>query len=170
MPTLDCGEDEGRMRAGSWQGITVRDLAGPDLPLRQRKASLSVRTEARRAVDLTGPLADWLRTIGAGDGLLTLFLRHTSAALTVQENTDPDVLADLGDALDRMAPERMRWRHDCEGPDDMPAHVKTSLLGVSLAIPVEGGRMALGTWQTVYCVENRASPHGREVALHYVGT
>lgn len=158
------------MRAGSRQGVTLRERAGPDLPLRQRKAMLSVRTEARGAVDLTTPLADWLRTCGAGDGLLVVFLRHTSAALTIQENTDPDVLADLADALDRMAPEQARWRHTCEGPDDMPAHVKSSLLGVSLAIPVEGGRMTLGTWQAVYCIENRASPHGREVALHYVGT
>lgn len=158
------------MRAGSWQAITLRDRDDPDLPLRQRKATLSVRTESRGATDLTATLAEWLRTSRAGDGLLILFLRHTSAALTIQENTDPDVLADLADALDRMAPERAPWRHDCEGPDDMPAHVKSSLLGVSLAIPVEDGRMILGTWQAVYCIENRASPHGREVSLHYVGT
>lgn len=158
------------MRAGSWQDITLREVGAPDVPLRQRRAALTVRTACREVVDLTSVLAGWLETIHAGDGLLVLFLRHTSAALTIQENTDPDVLADLADALDRLAPEQAGWRHDCEGADDMPAHVKSSLLGVSLSIPVASGRMALGTWQAVYCVEHRASPHGREVALHYVGT
>lgn len=139
-------------------------------PARQALARLTVPTGGRDSVDLTAALAGWLAGIGAGDGLVTLFLRHTSASLTVQENTDPDVLADLADALDRAAPASARWRHDQEGPDDMPAHVKTSLTGVSLAVPVVGGRPDLGTWQAIWLLEHRARPHRRIVTLHYLGS
>ena len=137
--------------------------------LRQAAGRLTGETRGRGFPDATARLAAWLAGIGAREGLLTVFIRHTSASLTIQENTDPDVLADLADALDRLAPAGARWRHDLEGPDDMPAHVKTSLTGVSLQIPVRDGRMELGTWQAVYVAEHRAAPHTRSLALHYLG-
>ena len=104
------------------------------------------------------------------DGALFLYLRHTSASLTIQENADPDVQRDLLTALRNLAPEGGGWIHTVEGPDDMPAHVKTMLTGVSLHIPVIGGRMALGTWQGIYLVEHRSQPHRRTVILQFVGS
>ena len=121
-------------------------------------------------MDITGRVRQWLDEAAAGDGLLTLFLRHTSASLTIQENADPDVLHDLTTALARLAPVDGGWRHDSEGPDDMPAHIKTVLTGVSVAIPVIDGKPALGTWQGIYLVEHRSRAHRREIVLHYQGT
>ena len=100
---------------------------------------------------------------------MTLFIRHTSASLTIQENADPTVLVDLTTALDRLAPEDAGWRHDTEGPDDMPAHIKTMLTGASLHIPVLGSELALGTWQAVYLIEHRRRPHRREIVLQFAG-
>ena len=100
---------------------------------------------------------------------MTLFIRHTSASLTIQENADPTVLVDLTTALNRLAPENAGWRHDTEGPDDMPAHIKTMLTATSLHVPVLGGALALGTWQAIYLVEHRARPHRREVVLQFIG-
>jgi secondary thiamine-phosphate synthase enzyme len=100
---------------------------------------------------------------------VTLFIRHTSASLTIQENADPTVLVDLTTALNRLAPENAGWRHDTEGPDDMPAHIKTMLTATSLHVPVLGRALALGTWQAIYLVEHRARPHRREVVLQFVG-
>ncbi len=136
----------------------------------QATARLAVATRGRGLVDVGADLAGWLDAIGAGDGLLTIFLRHTSASLTVQENASPEVLPDLVDALDRLAPRGRHWRHALEGDDDMPAHVKTTLTGVSLAVPVRAGRMELGTWQTVYVMEHRDRGSTREAALHFIGT
>ncbi|MFD2237090.1 secondary thiamine-phosphate synthase enzyme YjbQ [Aureimonas populi] len=133
-------------------------------------ARLTLRTAGRGMSDFTGELRRMLREHGAGDGLVTLFLRHTSASLTIQENADPDVRADLLDALDRLAPQDGPYRHTVEGPDDMPAHIKTVLSGVSLAIPVEAGEPLLGTWQGVYLVEHRARPHRREIVAHFIGS
>lgn len=153
---------------------TMRQLTGSDGPtaglLRQALGRVDVATRGRSFADATRAIQHWLDEIRAGDGLVTVFIRHTSASLTVQENTDPDVLADLADALDRLAPEAARWRHDTEGPDDMPAHVKTSLTGVSLQVPVVRGRMDLGTWQAIYVAEHRARPHTRSLSLHYLGS
>ena len=100
---------------------------------------------------------------------MTLFIRHTSASLTIQENADPSVLDDLTTALDRLAPEDAGWRHDTEGPDDMPAHVKTMLTATSLHIPVLNGELALGTWQAIYLIEHRRRPHRREIVLQFIG-
>ena len=100
---------------------------------------------------------------------MTLFIRHTSASLTIQENADPTVLVDLTTALDRLAPENAGWRHDTEGPDDMPAHVKTMLTATSLHIPVLDTEVALGTWQAIYLIEHRARAHRREIVLQFVG-
>jgi secondary thiamine-phosphate synthase enzyme len=100
---------------------------------------------------------------------LTLFCRHTSASLLIQENADPDVRVDLEAYFERIAPEKGPYLHDAEGPDDMPAHVRTALTGVNLSIPVEGGRMALGTWQGIYLFEHRRAPHRRDLVLHLIG-
>ena len=132
--------------------------------------TLSVDTDGPGLWDQTAALRRWLTHIRARDGLLTLFIRHTSASLLIQENADPDVHTDLLDALDRLAPRDRPYVHDVEGPDDMPAHIKAALTATSLSIPVKGGQMLLGTWQGVYVVEHRDRPHRREVVLHYLGT
>ncbi len=130
---------------------------------------LAVQTSGRGFVDLTAEIAGFVRDTGAIEGLVTLFIRHTSASLTIQENADPSVLADLITALDRLAPEDAGWRHDAEGPDDMPAHVKTMLTGTSLQIPVIRGEPMLGTWQAIYLIEHRRHPHRREIVMQFVG-
>ena len=132
-------------------------------------ASLSVATSGQGFIDITREAARFLERIGARDGALFLFIRHTSASLVVQENADPDVRTDLVIALDRLAPSDAGWVHDTEGPDDMPAHIKSMLNGVSLHIPVTDGKMALGTWQGIYVAEHRARPHHREVVLQFLG-
>ena len=131
---------------------------------------LTVRTSGRGFTDLTAEIARFVDAVGAKEGAVTLFIRHTSASLTIQENADPTVLLDLTTALDRLAPEGAGWRHDTEGPDDMPAHVKTMLTSVSLHIPVLKGELALGTWQGVYLFEHRTAAHLRSVVLHLLGT
>lgn len=130
---------------------------------------LSVHTTDAGFVDMTRDVAKFLAEIGARDGALTLFIRHTSASLTIQENADPSVLVDLMTILDRLAPQDFGWTHDTEGPDDMPAHVRTMLTATSLHVPVMAGRMALGTWQAIYLIEHRARPHAREVVVQFVG-
>lgn len=130
---------------------------------------LAVETAGRGFTDITAAVADFLTAAGASEGEVSVFCRHTSASLTIQENADPDVRVDLLTALDRLAPEDAGWVHDMEGPDDMPAHVKTMLSGISVAVPVTGGRMALGTWQGLYLIEHRARPHRRELVVAFVG-
>jgi secondary thiamine-phosphate synthase enzyme len=132
-------------------------------------ALLTVQTQGKGFVDLTADVAGFVRDSGAIEGAVTLFIRHTSASLTIQENADPSVLADLKTALSRLAPEDFAWSHDTEGPDDMPAHVKTMLTATSLQIPVLTGELALGTWQAIYLVEHRSRPHTREVVLQFLG-
>jgi secondary thiamine-phosphate synthase enzyme len=130
---------------------------------------LTVATRGKSFVDITPELARWLESLSAEDGLLTVFVRHTSASLTIQENADPNVCVDLLDALEALAPEGADYAHQEEGPDDMPGHIKAMLTAVSLGIPVMGGRMTLGTWQGVYLIEHRASPHERSVVLSFIG-
>ena len=132
-------------------------------------ATLRVETHGVGFIDITADAAAFLVQAEAGDGLLLIFLRHTSASLTIQENADPDVQTDLVSALDRLAPESAPWVHDAEGPDDMPAHVKAMLSGVSLHVPVAAGKLALGTWQGIYLIEHRRRPHRREVVLQFIG-
>lgn len=131
---------------------------------------LAVETRGIGFLDITSEVAKFLREAGAREGAVTLFIRHTSASLTIQENADPAVLRDLATALNRLAPENAGWVHDTEGPDDMPAHIKTMLTSVSLQIPVLNGEMALGTWQGIYVAEHRARPHRREVVLQFMGS
>ncbi|UPK36346.1 secondary thiamine-phosphate synthase enzyme YjbQ [Bradyrhizobium sp. 186] len=130
---------------------------------------LTVQTPGRGFTDLTSEVAKFIDEVHARDGALTLFIRHTSASLTIQENADPSVLVDLTTALSRLAPENAGWTHDTEGPDDMPAHVKTMLTQTSLHVPVLNGALALGTWQAIYLVEHRARPHRREIVLQFIG-
>jgi secondary thiamine-phosphate synthase enzyme len=133
-------------------------------------ARLSVETSGEGFFEITAEVARFLEQIGARDGTVLIYLRHTSASLVVQENADPDVRTDLVTALRRLAPANAGWVHDVEGPDDMPAHVKAMLNGVSLQIPVSDGDLALGTWQGVYVAEHRTSPHRREVVLQFCGS
>ena len=133
-------------------------------------ATLRVETPGAGFTDITEDAASFIRQAGAADGALLVYLRHTSASLAIQENADPDVQSDLMAALDRLAPENAPWIHDVEGPDDMPAHVKAMLNGVSLHAPVTGGKLALGTWQGIYLVEHRRRPHSREVIFQFVGS
>jgi secondary thiamine-phosphate synthase enzyme len=131
---------------------------------------LTVQTRGAGFPDLTPEVEKFVRDVGAREGAVTLFVRHTSASLTIQENADPTVLVDLTTALNRLAPENAGWRHDTEGPDDMPAHIKTMLTATSLQVPVLQGVPALGTWQAIYLVEHRARPHRREVVLQFIGS
>ena len=132
-------------------------------------ASLSIETSGEGFFEITREVAGFLEEVKARDGVVFLYLRHTSASLVIQENADPDVRTDLVTALARLAPEDAGWVHEVEGPDDMPAHVKSMLNGVSLHVPVADGKMALGTWQGIYLAEHRARPHRREVTLQFVG-
>ena len=135
----------------------------------QAAHELTVATGGKGFTDITGELARWLESVTAGDGLLTVFVCHTSASLTIQENADPNVRVDLLAALEALAPEHRRYAHQEEGPDDIPSHIKAMLTSVSLGIPVKGGRMTLGRWQGVYLIEHRTSPHRRIVALSFIG-
>jgi len=132
-------------------------------------SQLTVQTRGNGFADLTSEVDRFLRESNAREGAVTLFIRHTSASLTIQENADPSVLTDLQTALSRLAPENAGWTHNAEGPDDMPAHVKTMLTSVSLQIPVISGEMVLGTWQAIYLIEHRARRHQREVVLQFIG-
>jgi secondary thiamine-phosphate synthase enzyme len=132
-------------------------------------SQLAVQTSGRGFVDLSAQVAKFARDAGAQEGAVMLFIRHTSASLTIQENADPSVLDDLLTALARLAPENAGWTHDTEGPDDMPAHVRTMLTATSLHVPVLHGELALGTWQAIYLVEHRSRPHRREIVLQFAG-
>ena len=132
-------------------------------------ATLTIETPGEGFVEITGLVKRFISEARAKDGVLLLYLRHTSASLVIQENADPDVQTDLVTALDRLAPADAGWVHDTEGPDDMPAHVKAMLNGVSLHVPVVGGGVSLGTWQGIYLAEHRAQPHRREVVLQFLG-
>ncbi len=133
-------------------------------------ASLHIDTRGAGFHDITAHAGDFTAQIGAGEGTLLVYLRHTSASLAIQENADPDVQTDLVSALDRLAPEDAPWVHEVEGPDDMPAHVKAMLTGVSLQVPVMQGKLALGTWQGIYLIEHRRRPHSREVIFQFIGS
>ena len=132
---------------------------------------LGFDTRGRGLIEITRPVVDWVAGSEMESGLLTLFVRHTSASLVVQENADPDVRGDLERFLARLVPDGdSLFRHRDEGADDMPAHVRAALTAVQLSIPLSGGRLALGTWQGIYLWEHRIRPHRREVALHLLGS
>lgn len=137
--------------------------------MKQAQYHLVVATRGQGLWPITTPVARWLAEQAIGTGLLTLWCRHTSASLLVQENADPDVQADLLDAFAAFAPEGTGYRHRSEGADDMPAHIRAALTATQLSIPVDGGRMVLGTWQGLYLFEHRSAPHRREIVLHILG-
>jgi secondary thiamine-phosphate synthase enzyme len=136
----------------------------------QHTHMLRVRTRGKGLHEFTDETTEWVQSCKMRTGLLTVFIRHTSASLTIQENADPDVIADLNDFFGRIAPEDNRlYRHTVEGPDDMPAHIRAALTQSHLSIPLIDGRMCLGTWQGLYVFEHRSAPHTRSVALHLLG-
>jgi secondary thiamine-phosphate synthase enzyme len=138
--------------------------------MKQRLHRLSVPTRGRGLVEVTEPVARWVAGTEIVVGLLTVFCRHTSASLLIQENADPDVRRDLEAFFAQIAPEMPeRYAHGIEGPDDMPAHIRTALTQVQLSIPVADGRPVLGTWQGIYLFEHRTAPHQRELMLHLIG-
>jgi secondary thiamine-phosphate synthase enzyme len=140
--------------------------ATPDLIA---SATLTVETRGEGFVEITRDVAGFLDQVSAADGVALAYIRHTSASLVIQENADPNVQTDLVTALRKIAPANAGWVHDTEGPDDMPAHIKAMVNGVSLHVPVTSGKLALGTWQGIYVAEHRARPHQREVLLSFVG-
>ena len=144
----------------------IRSIA-PDL---LASAELAIDSTGEGFTDITAEARRFVAQCGAGDGVLLLYLRHTSASLVIQENADPDVQTDLVTALRLLAPADGPWVHTVEGPDDMPGHIKTMLTGVSLHVPDVGGALKLGTWQGIYLVEHRTRPHRREVMLQFLGS
>ena len=138
--------------------------------MQQSQTTLEISTSGQGLIDITRQVSDWLTESGLQDGLLTLFCRHTSASLTIQENADPDVQRDLEDFFSRVVAENPAlYRHTAEGPDDMPAHIRAALTQTQLSIPVRAARPLLGTWQGIYLFEHRRAPHRRQVALHLFG-
>ena len=137
--------------------------------MRQATHSLSTETNGPGLYEITNRVVDWCQQQDMQEGLLTLFIRHTSASLTIQENADPDVCHDLLNFFNRIAPQGGSYLHSAEGPDDMPAHIKTALTQVQLTIPLQNGRLTLGTWQGIYVFEHRHHRHRRQVAVHLLG-
>jgi secondary thiamine-phosphate synthase enzyme len=137
--------------------------------VRQAQHLLTVSTLGKGLIEITREVVGWVAEQKIASGLLTVFCRHTSASLIIQENADPDVRTDLLSYFEDTVPESRDYVHDTEGPDDMPAHIRASLTGVQLSIPVAQGRPVLGTWQGIYLFEHRAQPHRREVVLHLLG-
>ena len=150
------------------EALRVEHLASGPVT-RQATGCLHVRTTGPGFTDVTASLAAFVAETGIRHGVATLLCRHTSASLAISENTDPDVRRDLATALDGMAPRHRRYRHDCEGPDDMPAHIRSVLTGCTLSIPVVDGVLALGTWQAVFLAEHRDRPHRREIVVNVTG-
>jgi secondary thiamine-phosphate synthase enzyme len=156
------------------QAMTLSKILSRGPPSRVNAATvvtsrLTLESHGPGFVDITDEVARFVKEAGVKEGAVTVFMRHTSASLTIQENADPSVLADLSTVLARLAPEQAKWTHAAEGPDDMPAHVKTMLTATSLQIPVLNGELMLGTWQAVYLIEHRRLPHRREVVMQFVG-
>jgi secondary thiamine-phosphate synthase enzyme len=138
--------------------------------MRQTQETIVVASRGQGLVEFTADVKGFVEKSAIATGLLTIYCRHTSASLLIQENADPDVMRDMQEFFRRLVPEGAGWMvHEVEGPDDMPAHIKTALTHTSLAVPVAGGKLALGTWQGIFIFEHRARPHRREVVLHLIG-
>lgn len=139
-------------------------------PMPHAQTTISINTSGQGLYEFTSDIVNFCRSSNVSVGILTLYCRHTSASLTIQENADPDVILDLNEYFARLVPENTPWfRHTAEGPDDMPAHIRSALTDVSLSIPVNTGRPVLGTWQGVYLFEHRSHAHTRQVVLHLNG-
>lgn len=150
-------------KIGPIEGFSAGDVT------RQARARVTISTPGQGFTDMTAAIAAFVRQSGVTTGLVTIFCRHTSASLTIQENADPDVRTDLMTALDVLAPRHAGYVHGIEGPDDMPAHIRTMLTDVSLSVPLADGRLCLGTWQGIYLIEHRDAPHRRELSLNVIG-
>lgn len=138
--------------------------------MKQFQTHIDISTSGQGLYEITRRIAPLVVESGIRTGQITVYCRHTSASLTIQENADPDVQLDLAEFLARLVPEGMDWlRHTSEGPDDMPAHIKAVLTDVSLTVPIADGAMALGTWQGIYLIEHRTRPHRRQIVLHIIG-
>ena len=138
--------------------------------MKQFTHRMHVATSGKGLYPITTEIEDWTKKQGLRTGLLTVFIQHTSASLTIQENADADVVRDLDEFFERLAPENAAWyRHTVEGPDDMPAHIRAALTPTQLSIPLMNGTLALGTWQGIYLFEHRVNPHRRSVVLHLAG-
>ena len=137
--------------------------------MRQASTMLTIESRGKGLTDFTRDVVAWVREQRLDEGLLTLFCRHTSASLLIQENAAPEVRTDLADYFERIAPEGGHYAHDDEGPDDMPAHIRAALTQTHLAIPLFDGRLVLGTWQGIYLFEHRRRPHRRTIAMHLIG-
>ena len=137
--------------------------------MRQANGQLAVETHGKGLVEISDEVRRWVDAQGLSNGLLTLFCRHTSASLVIQENAAPAARRDLEGYFERIAPESAEYEHDDEGPDDMPAHIRSALTQTQLSIPLTGGRLALGTWQGIFLFEHRRDPHRRQVAMHLIG-
>jgi secondary thiamine-phosphate synthase enzyme len=137
--------------------------------MRQAFLTIRVSTNGPGLYDITDKVMAFVQTEKIADGLLTCYIRHTSASLLIQENADPDVLKDLKDFFSQLAKKGMDYRHIAEGPDDMPSHIRAALTQTSIGIPVKSGKPALGTWQGLYVFEHRDAPHQREMLLHFIG-
>jgi secondary thiamine-phosphate synthase enzyme len=137
--------------------------------MRQAMHTISVSTDGKGLLEITAEVKRWVAGQKISSGLLTVYCRHTSASLLIQENADPDVRTDLESFFEDIAPETRNYVHDTEGPDDMPAHIRTALTAVQLSIPVMKGALSLGTWQGIYLFEHRSAPHRREIVLHLLG-
>ncbi len=159
--TTRHGDDAARLRE-------LSELTSITAPI-VATATLIVPTSGPGFTEITDDAVRFVAAAGAMDGALLLYLRHTSASLVIQENADPDVRADLATALERLVPPGQRWRHDSEGPDDMPSHVKTMLTAVSLHVPVQDGALLLGHWQGIYLAEHRTPRRRREIVLQFIG-
>ena len=138
--------------------------------MRQAQSQIEITTNGQGLYEITRDVVPFVRDSSIRTGQITVYCRHTSASLTIQENADPDVQIDLAEFFSRLVPKHMDWlRHTTEGPDDMPAHIKAALTDVSLTIPIAEGAMVLGTWQGIYLFEHRDRPHRRRMVLHVVG-
>jgi secondary thiamine-phosphate synthase enzyme len=136
----------------------------------QAQGEITISTRGKGLYDVSREISRWIANQNIDGGLITVFLQHTSASLTIQENADPDVLRDITEYFERLVPEGTPWfRHTLEGPDDMPSHIRSTLTSFSLSIPVRKRQLALGTWQAVYVFEHRAIPHQRHILLHLIG-
>jgi len=143
---------------------------GAPSSMRQAGGEIAIKTKGRRLYEITREVDGWMREAGIQTGLLTLYIQHTSASLLIQENADPEVLRDMARFFDRLIPQGdPLFRHTTEGPDDMPAHVRSALTATSLSIPVREGRPALGTWQGIFLYEHRTAGHSRTVLAHLIG-
>jgi secondary thiamine-phosphate synthase enzyme len=170
LPPHPLGErqDYRTVPAESWR-IAVPIVAGQNKSMRQFQHVLAVGTVGKGLTEITREVKSWAGARKITAGILTVYCRHTSASLLIQENADPDVQKDLKNFFEDIAPESRNYIHDTEGPDDMPAHIRTALTHTSLSIPVMNGELALGTWQGIFLFEHRASPHRREIVLHLTG-